>query len=210
VAKTVICFSGASDGTYMREVAATAAERLGLPVADEEIILQAASGADVDPAVVADVERRRSFVDRVLGGMAASADTGSLALSVTGSYSTVGPESERLRELIRQAIDETAARGDVVIVAHGATHALAASPDVLRVLVTASPETRRDRLVTESGLSEKEASRAVDANDAARADYLRRFYGVKQELPVHYDVVLNTDRLTAEQAAALVVLAAAH
>ena len=84
--------------------------------------------------------------------MAASADTGSLALAVTGSYSTGGPESERLRELIRQAIDETAARGDIVIVAHAATHALAANPDVLRVLVTASPETRRERLVAESGL----------------------------------------------------------
>jgi hypothetical protein len=209
VAKSVICFSGASDGTYMREVAAAAADGLGLPVADEEIILQAAAGADLDPAVVADVERRRSFIDRVLGGMGASADTGSLALAVTGSYNTTGPESERLRGLIRQAIDETAARGDIVIVAHGATHALAASPDVLRVLVTASPETRRDRLATESGLSEKEASRVVDENDAARADYLRRFYGVKQELPVHYDLVLNTDRLTTGRAAALVVLAAA-
>jgi hypothetical protein len=208
VPKSVICFSGASDGTYMREVAATTAEKLGLPVADEEIILRAAAEADVDPAVVADVERRRSFVDRVLGGMGASADTGSLALAVTGSYGTAGPESERLRELIRQAIDETAMRGDIVIVAHGATHALAANPDVLRVLVTASPETRQERLVAESGLSDKEASRVVGANDAARADYLRRFYGVKQELPVHYDVVVNTDRLTSDQAAALVVLAA--
>jgi cytidylate kinase len=208
VPKSVICFSGASDGTYMREVAAAAAETLGLPVADEEIILQAAAEADVDPAIVADVERRRSFVDRVLSGMGASADTHSLALAVSDTYSTRSPESERLRELIRQAIDETAARGNIVIVAHGATHALAASPDVLRVLVTASPETRRDRLVAESGLSEKEASRVVGENDSARADYLRRFYSVKQELPVHYDVVVNTDRLTTEQAAALVVLAA--
>ena len=157
MAKTVICFSGASDGAEMREVARGGRREPRPAVVDEEIILQAAAGADVDPAVVADVERRRSFIDRVLAGMAASADTGSLALAVTGSYGTAGPESERLRELIRQAIDETAARGDIVIVAHAASHALAASPDVLRVLVTASPETRRDRVAAERRPDEKEA-----------------------------------------------------
>ena len=37
------------------------------------------------------------------------------------------------------------------------------------------------------------ATRAVDEADAARADYLKRFYGIKQEHPTQYDVVVNTD-----------------
>ena len=44
--------------------------------------------------------------------------------------------------------------------------------------------------------------------DAARADYLRRFYGVSTETPTQYDLVVNTDVFGSERAAALVAAAA--
>jgi hypothetical protein len=44
--------------------------------------------------------------------------------------------------------------------------------------------------------------------DAAPRAYLRRFYSVREELPTHYDLVVNTDTFTVEQAAGLVVQAA--
>ena len=51
------------------------------------------------------------------------------------------------------------------------------------------------RVATEQRLSEKDAADAIASADANRLDYLRRFYGEKTELPTHYDVVVNTDRL---------------
>jgi hypothetical protein len=48
----------------------------------------------------------------------------------------------------------------------------------------------------------------VKESDAARADYLRRFYEVNQELPTHYDLLFNTDALSVEQVAAPVAQAA--
>ena len=50
--------------------------------------------------------------------------------------------------------------------------------------------------------------REVKREDAARRDYLRRFYDIDEELPTQYDVVVNTDVLSLEQAARLVVQAA--
>jgi cytidylate kinase len=97
----------------------------------------------------------------------------------------------------------------MVIVAHAAAHALASQPGVLRVLVTASLPTRQARVAAEHELSEDDAVRAVDRSDAGRASYLTRFYGTKTELPTHYDVLVNTDRLSPEQASAIVVRAAA-
>ena len=41
-----------------------------------------------------------------------------------------------------------------------------------------------------------------------RADYLKRFYEVAEELPTHYDLVFNTDSLSIEQAAELISQAA--
>jgi len=76
------------------------------------------------------------------------------------------------------------------------------------VLITACREERARRLATTLAIEQKQAARAIKQSDAGRADYLKRFYGVGAELPTHYDLVINTDRLTAEQAARLIVAVA--
>ncbi len=190
----------------MREVARGVADGLGFKLVDEEIILRAAAGAGVEPGVISDAERRRSFMSRMLDGLA-SGDTSMFGVP-GGTDVTPAHLSAELRELIRSAIEETAESGEVVIVAHAASHALAARPDVLRVLVSASLETRRSRVADHEQLNEKDAARAVDSSDSARADYLKRFYGTKSESPTQYDLVLNTDRLTPDEAVATVRRAA--
>lgn len=203
----VVCVSG-PDGAHMRAVAQGVAERLGFALVDEEIVLRAAAEAGVEPRLVANAEKRRSFMERALDALASNTDGAALALAGVGVV--VVPEtavSDELRDLIRAAIEETAARGSAVIVSHAASHALASQPDVLRVLVTASPPIRRARVSSERDLNEKDAARAVDESDAARADYLKRFYGAKSELPTQYDIVVNTDRLSPDEAISLVALA---
>ena len=128
----------------MREIARGVADILGFKLVDEEIILRAAAGAGVEPGVISDAERRRSFMSRMLDGLA-SGDTSMFGVP-GGTDVTPAHLSAELRELIRSAIEETAEAGEVVIVAHAASHALAARPDVLRVLVSASLETRRSRV----------------------------------------------------------------
>jgi cytidylate kinase len=76
------------------------------------------------------------------------------------------------------------------------------------VLVTASPATRAARIGRQEDLDPARAARAVKDSDAGRRDYLKRFYDVDEELPTHYDLVVNTDGLSVEQAARLVVQAA--
>ena len=204
----VVCVSG-PDGAHMRAVAQGVAERLGFALVDEEIVLRAAAEAGVEPRLVANAEKRRSFMERALDALASNTDGAALALAGVGVVVVV-PEtavSDELRDLIRAAIEETAARGSAVIVSHAGSHALASQPDVLRVLVTASPPIRRARVSSERDLNEKDAARAVDESDAARADYLKRFYGAKSELPTQYDIVVNTDRLSPDEAISLVALA---
>jgi len=61
----------------------------------------------------------------------------------------------------------------------------------------------------EEGIDEGDAAKALRDSDAGRADYLKRFYDIREESPTHYDLVLNTDALSIEQAAELVSRAAA-
>src|SRR5262249_52125971 len=110
------------------------------------------------------------------------------------------PTDEALRALIRATIVEVADRGNAGIVAHAASFALSERTNVLRVLVTASFATRLERLAATRLMDPKEAEVILRDSDKERQAYLRRFYNVAEELPTHYDVVVNSDRLAVEQA----------
>jgi len=116
--------------------------------------------------------------------------------------------SDDIQALIRETIEQTAARGNAVIVAHAASHAISPGPAVLRVLVTASLQTRAARVSDAEGLDQAGTARALKDSDSGRADYLKRFYDVGEELPTHYDLVFNTDTLSVERVAELVAQAA--
>jgi cytidylate kinase len=208
VACTVVCISHAA-GAGGEEVGRLVAERLGFLYVDEEIVARAAARGGVNAADVIGEEQRKSLAARVLETIAKGG--GGEAWAMGGSV-PVGQElsGDDIRVLIRDTIEQTAGRGNAVIVAHAASHAVRPGPAVLRVLVTASPETRATRVADAEGLDQTQAARAVKNSDAGRADYLKRFYEVGDELPTHYDLVFNTDTLSPEQAAELVSQAASR
>jgi hypothetical protein len=171
---------------------------------DDEVIEQAGEWVELAPAFVGDVERRRGLMDRVLGHLVETTDTPVVRAERDGRTL---PGDTELRALIKQVLTSIAEDGSVVIVSHAASFALSGR-DVLRVLVTASPETRAARLSAMKGLDLRDSGRVIKREDAGRADYLKRFYAVGQELPTHFDVVVNTDALTSEEASLVIVAAA--
>ena len=79
---------------------------------------------------------------------------------------------------------------------------------MLRILVTGPPKVRARRLAGRRGAANAEDT--VREAEKARADYLRRFHEVKRELPTHYDLVVNTDALSVDAAAAVITGAASR
>ena len=194
--------TGAGGDTIGRRVA----ERLGFRHLDEEIIALAAAKEGLDSNVVADAERRKGLLERVIDDLSrARLAHGDLFLDPEMAWGT--PRDE-VRQVIVEAINETANRGDVVIVAHAASIPLAGRDDVLRVFITASIETRVRRLGRDTRRDAVAAAKLVKQSDAGRADYFQRFYRIDRELPTHYDLVINTDLLTESEAVEIVVFTA--
>jgi cytidylate kinase len=208
MARNVVCISRAI-GAGGEEIGKRVAERLGFTFADEEIVARAAARGGIDPGSVADEEERKSRTARVLEALALTGDIG-----LAGGLPVPAPDDQlsgpEIRALVRETIEHMAAQGNIVIVAHAASHAVAGRADVLRVLVTASPGVRANRIGDSEGLDRGGAARAVKESDAARRDYLRRFYDLKDELPTQYDLVLNTDFLSVDQAVQLIAFAASN
>jgi cytidylate kinase len=208
--RTLICVSHC-DGSEGDEVARLVAGQLGLRYVDEEIISAAAKRAGAAPQLVADAEQRQPLLRRVLDELGA---TGAAATVAIGGFpppvpnEPPPPRGDQLRRFIADAIEAVAAQGHVVIGAHAASFALGARADLLRVFVTAPAATRARRIARQRGIEATEAEHRVREADKTRADYLRRFYDIDRETPTQYDLVVNTDLLSPDEAASIVVCAA--
>ena len=187
--RRVICISRLL-GAGGVDVGRMVADSLKYQFVDEEIVQQAAESSGVSVEELSDTERRTTVIDKLLRNLAMAGGAAGLVGHGAGlipiNDGTTDPKS--FRALIQRSIHETAERGDVVIVSHGASYALAGRDDVLRVLVTASAEMRATRAAQDNSLDMKQSTKAVADGDAARAAYLKRFYGVAAELPTHYDL----------------------
>lgn len=192
-------------GARGEDVARLVAQGLGFRYIDNEIIQEAARRANVTPETVAQDEKTQPLLVRILEAIA---QTPATPETMTSQAEYPVNLSSPYEDLIEQVIVETAQQGNVVIVAHGASIPLARVEGVLRVLVTASDDVRIERVAADQQLDADKAKKAVAESDKERERYFERIYELNRELPTHYDLVVNTDVLTTEQAAATIAGAA--
>lgn len=204
----VICIAKVN-GSGGEEVGRLVADALGYQLVDEAIIQHAAEAEGISVDELSEVERRSSVLTRLMRGLAISgvADMG-MGSAAVYLPDVLAHDPKSLRGLIQKSIHETAEAGNVVIVSHAASYALGANPGTLRVLVTAPNDVRVARVAAAGGLDPKDATKAIATDDANRAAYLKEFYSVGHELPSHYDIVLNSEMLSTQAIADIVVSAA--
>jgi len=186
------------------EISRSVAEKMGFRFVDDEIIARAANKAGVSPETIANVERSPSLLERILKHLGNTPIEAGHGAYVPLAFSA----SETYEALISDVVHEVAQAGKVVILAHGASIALSNVEGVFRVLINGSPDVRAARLARQAGIEPGKAAKDIEKSDRERQDFLQRFYGVPHELSTHYDLVVNTDRISADAAAALVVSAA--
>jgi hypothetical protein len=204
MARNVICISRAL-AAGGEDIGQRVAQSLGHRYADEEIIVRAAEQAGVPKETVEQAEHPPGLIGRVLENLGRTPIEPEMWV---GGAMLPNPPSAGYEGLIKQVVVETAGEGNVVIVAHGASMALAGRDGVLRVLVTGSPAVRAEHIVQHADVGAKDAARAIEDSDKARREYLRRFYDIREESPLHYDLTLNTDAISPETAARIICEAA--
>jgi cytidylate kinase len=74
--------------------------------------------------------------------------------------------------------------------------------------VVAPFKVRLKRVMENFQLNQEDAKREMDRFDKSSREFIKRYFKAEMEDPVHYDIVINTERLGFEAAAALVVNAA--
>jgi cytidylate kinase len=162
-------------GSLGKDVAAGLAQELGLPVVNHEII----------DSLADKMRLRKSHVIRLLDGHAGILER----LTADDTSLSIYTEAE---------LCSLAMRGQgAVIRGWGATHLFKRVPHVVRVRVCAPQALRKKRMMErlrtqDEGFVEEEIRRS----DEAQAAIMRRTFNVDWADPAHYDLVLNTERVS--------------
>jgi cytidylate kinase len=116
-------------------------------------------------------------------------------------------ECQTYRNALKQVMEELVLEGDKVIVGRAGQAVLRGQPDVLHVRVIAPFDLRSARIAQEQHISLEGAQAQVEASDNHRKKYLKRCYQIDWDNPEHYDLLINTARISPTEGARLIAQA---
>jgi cytidylate kinase len=191
-------------GTEGSVVGPRVAERLDVEFFDRAVSSAIAERTGLTEQAVASVEDRpRRPIDRLVSNLARVTDS----TTATGRpVERVDVEERRLRGEIEEFLVRASRAGGVVLGRGGAV-VLASVPGVLHVYLGGPREGRVEQVMESERVDRPTAERRVDANDRARREYVREFYGVDGDDPSLYHLVVDAVALGVEGCVDLIVLA---
>ena len=108
-------------------------------------------------------------------------------------------------EAEREILSGIADQGSCVIAGRSGFFVLKDRPDKVDIFITASREKRVARVMAKQELSREQAEALVDSVDQARENYVKRYTGLSRYDARNYDLVLNMDYLTENEAVAMIL-----
>jgi len=114
-------------------------------------------------------------------------------------------ERKRFSHYIRMVVYDFAQKNNVVIVGRGGQVFLRDLPGVLHVRIIAPFEVRMRRIMEQEAIDEKEAARVLRRNDRDSAGFIRAFFDEDWDDPGLYDLLLNTQKISAGTTSKLIV-----
>lgn len=192
-------------GSEGNEITQILCERLGYQYFDKKLMADLAISMGVVPGTITDVSadqhEAKGWLERTFANFQKPFGD--------PSQWTIGAIQDAREALsvqaVRKLIYAAYERGNVVIVGRGGQVALAGKPDVLHVRVVAPLETRIKRWQERENLSYNEAKARVHERDLAHIDFVKRFFDADISDPALYDLTINTEKLTPEDAADIIV-----
>jgi cytidylate kinase len=201
------------------EIGKMLAQELKIDYVDNEIIADAAKRLNRHETDVLEKEKLpNSFMGRIARALSASGDTvpriypsggGPETLYVTmAQYPWKIPLDDSLYlQTLKVVITELAKSRAIVIRGRGSQFILKDFPGVFHVLIVAPFDLRLKRLMDRMKLDEENAKKEIKRSDSNHHEFLKRYFHAETENPLDYDLVINTQRISIEEAASIILKA---
>ncbi len=163
-------------GSLAQDVADQLAAELGIATLQHEVAERVASKMHVS----------KSLINRLRAGKA-------------GPIERLTADRESIAVYTSEEVLEAAAKGKVVLRGWGATSLLRSVPHVPCIRIMRPFDKRVDWLMRELDTDDRElAENEIRRSDQSNATRMHEQFGVNWGDPVHFDMVLNTDRLSVD------------
>lgn len=120
------------------------------------------------------------------------------------------PPTWTLVRQVTQTVLHLAQRGNVILVGRGAPVITAKLPHVFHVRLVSPIERRIERVRQLRQISAKAAAALIAKEDKGRRRYLRKNFGADIDDVLLYDLVINTGRVSYDEAAEMIATAVLH
>lgn len=171
-------------GSGGRFIGKLLAEKLGIPLYDNEIITLAAKKSGYSEAIFENVENNA---------------THSLLYSLSMFGSTTGvyglPLADKVFIIQSEIIKKVATEGSCVIIGRCADYVLKDESNVINVFIHSDIEPRIDRAVKYYGIDEGKAKDIINKTDKKRASYYNYYTGHRWGEANNYEISLNSDKI---------------
>lgn len=183
--KNYVISIGRQFGCGAHEIATKLSENLNVAYYDKEIIKRAAKDSGFD-------ENLFSFYDeRPTSSFLYSVSTDGFA-SLTNTHGTL---EDQVFQYQFDTIRKVASEGSCIIVGRCADYILRENPNLLTVFLHASDDFRRERVVKQYGVSEKNAMKEIKSVDRKRARFHNFYCDYKWGDAATYDLSIDVSRL---------------
>lgn len=189
--KHIVINIGRQFGCGGLEVARVLGQKLGIPVYDNELITKAAQESGFSATLFKESdETRTSFSFRNWFGVNSSND-----------YTSQGG----LFKIQSDTIKSIAEQGSAIIVGRCADYILRGNKNTLNVFLTASEESRIERISRREGISKEKAEEMLQKKDKERADYYNYYTFGNWGVASTYDLCLDSSKIGIEGTADLII-----
>ncbi len=189
-------------GSGAPEIGRQVADRLHIDYVDREIIAEVAARLRRHEQDVVEKEMPRGGL---LGRIAE-------ALEHTYGFEGVGLpvwemplDDSRYLQSLESVIRKLAASRSIVIFGRGSQFILRDYPGALHILVVAPLEVRVKRVMQNLKSDEDTAKREIARFDNSGREFIKRYFHAELEDPRHYDLVINSEHLSFDAAASIVI-----
>lgn len=195
-------------GSGAPEIGKKVAKKLKIDYVDREIIADVAKQLDWSKQGV----ENKEMPPGTLGGriLEALSRTYPIGVGYAGAYIPaweIPLNDANYFVGLESVIKELAKSQSMVIRGRGSQFILKDYPGAFHILVVAPEEIRLKRVMAGMKLDEEQAKKEIDRFDSSRREFTRRYFSAELEHPLDYDLVLNTNHLSFENAALITVKA---
>ena len=185
-------------GSGGHEIGRRLAEKLNIPCYDKELLTHAAQKSGLSEEVVA------YFDEKPTSSLLYTLSTGTYALNETGLMNYSMPVNQQVFQAQFDAIRSLSEKGACVIVGRCADYVLQKYPYLVTVFVHADLDHRIARVSEHDGITVQEAKTRIARSDKKRANYYNFYSGKKWGTASHYDLCINTNSVSCENAVELI------